>query len=75
VSLFAGHAFAPERDNKPNLKFCMKKVVLLIYRMMSRMLAFDGWFTNFWGPLESFTGLRLSGMFKEVYHTGINHVW
>jgi hypothetical protein len=42
VSLFAGHAFAPERDDKPNLKLYMKKVVLCIYGMMPRMLVFGG---------------------------------
>jgi hypothetical protein len=39
---FAGHEFSPELDNKPLLKFYMKKLVLCIYGIMPRIFGFDG---------------------------------
>jgi hypothetical protein len=42
VSLFVGQGLSHERYNKPYLKFYMKKVVLFTYRMVLRMLGFDG---------------------------------
>ncbi|SAM01049.1 hypothetical protein [Absidia glauca] len=44
---FVGHEFARKRDNKPHLKFHMKKVAFRIYRMMPRMLVFDERITDF----------------------------
>jgi hypothetical protein len=41
-TVFAGHGFSPKRVNKPHLKFYMKKGVLAIYRMMSRIYGFSG---------------------------------
>jgi hypothetical protein len=35
-----GHRFFPERDIKPHFKFFMKKVLICIYRMVSRMMDF-----------------------------------
>jgi hypothetical protein len=46
VSLFVGHEFTRERQNKPYRKFYMKKAVLLAYRMVLRMLGFDGWIAD-----------------------------
>jgi hypothetical protein len=40
VSLFVGHGFFRERDNKPHLKLYMQNAVLLIYRMMPMTLGF-----------------------------------
>jgi hypothetical protein len=40
VTLFVRPEFSLERDNKLYFKFCRKKVVLLIYRTMLRMLGF-----------------------------------
>jgi hypothetical protein len=47
VSLFVGHGVSHRRDNKSYLKFYMRKVVFLIYRMMPIMLGFDGWIVDF----------------------------
>jgi hypothetical protein len=47
MSLFVEHVFYLERDNKPYLKFHLKRVVLLIYRIMSNMLGFGGWIADF----------------------------
>jgi hypothetical protein len=40
VSLFVGHGFSRERDNKPYPTFHMRKGVLLIYRIMAKMFDF-----------------------------------
>ncbi|SAM09484.1 hypothetical protein [Absidia glauca] len=42
-----GHDFSLEGDNKSHLKFHMKRDVLFIYRMMLRMLGFNGYMINF----------------------------
>jgi hypothetical protein len=55
VSLFVGHAFSLERDNKPHLEFYMAKVVFLIHRMMSWLLVFCG-FCAHWNR-SLFSGL------------------
>jgi hypothetical protein len=49
MSLVDGHGFSRRRDNKPHLKSHIQKVMLLIYRMMSRMLGFGEWITYFGG--------------------------
>jgi hypothetical protein len=49
LTLFAEHGFSPWRDKKPHLKFYKKKVVLLICRMISRIMDFGRWMTNFGG--------------------------
>jgi hypothetical protein len=40
VALFTGHEISYDRDNKPQLKFHMKKLVLSVYRVMLRLLNF-----------------------------------
>jgi hypothetical protein len=51
MSLFGGHEFYRERDNKPHFKLYMKKVDPRIYRMMSRMSIVSGWMADF-GAIE-----------------------
>jgi hypothetical protein len=68
VSLFVGHGFPLKRDNKPFLKFHMKKAVLCIYRLILKMLIFGGWRTHF-----GFTGIsRCFGAWYSV-HKQIRH--
>jgi hypothetical protein len=60
VTLFGGHAFSQERDNKTCLKFNMKKVVLLVYLMMPRMLGLvDEWLTLMPIWISRYFGLRV----------------
>jgi hypothetical protein len=69
VSLFVGHEFSLERDNKPYLKFHMKNIVLLIYRMMSRILGFDGYIANFGATLAGRCLGRFDGAHRRTQLT------
>jgi hypothetical protein len=42
VPSFVEHGYTLERDNKPHLKFHMKKGVFFIYRMIPSVLDFVG---------------------------------
>jgi hypothetical protein len=49
--LFVGQESFRKRDNKPFLKFYMKKSVIHIYRMASRVFDFGGLIADF-GAIE-----------------------
>jgi hypothetical protein len=70
ISLFAGHEFSHQRDNIPYLKFYMKKVVLLIYRMMPRKLSYGGLITDF-QAMASATVLGSSVLTTDAYTIGV----
>jgi hypothetical protein len=74
VSLFVGLPFSRKGDNKPHLKFHVKKAAVLIYRLMPRMLGFGGPLPTL-EPLESVAVLGLRVAFKDVYSTDILQVW
>jgi hypothetical protein len=57
VPLYVGHGFSRERNNKTCCNFYMKKAMLIIYRMMSRMLGLGGWNT---------ASHRLSGCWNQL---------
>jgi hypothetical protein len=65
VSLFVGHRFSRKSDNKPCRKFCMKKVVLPIYRTMLGLLVCDGRVTDF-GALRISRCFGLGAVFTDV---------
>jgi hypothetical protein len=47
AALFVGCGFSCKREDKPRLKFFMKKLVLRIYWMMLRMFCFSEWMIDF----------------------------
>jgi hypothetical protein len=69
VSLFVGHGFTHERDNKHHLKFCMAKVMLFIYLVMPKMLNFKDVSPTL-GLLVSVAVLGLNITFREAYNAG-----
>jgi hypothetical protein len=67
VSPFVGFGFSHEGDNKPYLKFYMKKAVLRIYQIILVRWGLVDVLPTL-GPLESVAVLGLSVAFKEAFN-------
>jgi hypothetical protein len=75
VSLFVGHGFYHERDNKPQFKFHMKKDILLFLQNDPEKcwVLVDEWPTL--GPLKSVAVLGLRVVFTDKYDLSILQIW
>jgi hypothetical protein len=74
VSLFVGYRFSHEGDNKPHLKFYMKKRVLVVYRAMPRMLDIFWWTTDFGAIGISCCFRALCGVQRRMQHRNTSNL-